>query len=57
MPPDQTFIYTDRLGKRWVDEMRIGSPHNGWHAFTHFNYEICEYDHCPSWCVCDQTLF
>ena len=34
MPPDQTFIYTDRLGKRWVDEMRIGSPHNGWHAFT-----------------------
>ena len=57
MPPDQTFIYTDRLGKRWVDEMRIGSPHNGWHAFTHFNDEICDYDHCPSWCVFDQTLF
>ncbi len=57
MPSDQTFIYTDRLGKRWVDEMRIGSPHNGWHAFTHFSDEICDYDHCPSWCVFDQTLF
>ena len=57
MPADQTFIYTDRLGKRWVDETRIGSPHNGWHAFTHFSDDICDYDHCPSWCVFDQTLF
>ena len=22
-----------------------------------FNDEICDYDHCPSWCVFDQTLF
>lgn len=57
MPQSQCYIYTDRLGKRWIDEMNIGTPHNGWHAFTHFNDNICDYDHCPSWCVFDQTCF
>ncbi|MDR2380431.1 MAG: FAD-binding protein [Bifidobacteriaceae bacterium] len=56
-PPSFSYFNINRLGRRYVDENKMGSPHNGWHTLLHFDDDIDDYDRIPSWCVFDQTCF
>jgi hypothetical protein len=56
-PPSFSYFNVNRLGKRYVDENNMGSPHNGWHTLLHFDDAIDDYDRIPSWCIFDQTCF
>ncbi|MDR3316395.1 MAG: FAD-binding protein [Coriobacteriales bacterium] len=56
-PPSFSYFNVNRLGKRYVDENNMGSPHNGWHTLLHFDDAIDDYDRIPSWCVFDQACF
>ena len=56
-PSGPSYIWVNRLGKRFVDENNTGSPHNGWHTLMSFNDQICDFDRIPTWCVFDQATF
>lgn len=56
-PAGFSYFNVNRLGKRYVDENNMGSPHNGWHTLLHFDDSIDDYDRIPSWCVFDQACF
>ncbi len=56
-PVGPSFIWVNRLGKRFVNEQNTGSPHNGWHTLMSFSDEICDFDRIPTWCVFDQACF
>lgn len=56
-PAGPSYIWVNRLGKRFVDENNTGSPHNGWHTLMSFNDRICDFDRIPTWCVFDQATF
>ena len=56
-PSGPSYIWVNRLGKRFVDENNTGSPHNGWHTLMSFNDRICDFDRIPTWCVFDQATF
>lgn len=56
-PYGYSYIWVNRLGKRYVDENNTGSPHNGWHTLMSFSDQICDFDRIPSWCVFDQATF
>ncbi len=56
-PMGNSYIWVNRLGKRFVSEKNTGSPHNGWHTLMSFNDTICDFDRIPTWCVFDQTCF
>lgn len=55
--PDFSYFVVNRLGKRYVDENKMGTPHNGWHTMLHFDDSIADYDRIPSWTIFDQTCF
>ena len=57
MPAFSYFETLNRLGRRFVDENKIGSPHNGWHTLSSFSDEIDDYDRIPTWCIFDQSCF
>ena len=56
-PGGNSFIWVNRLGKRFVNENNTGSPHNGWHTLMSFSDQICDFDRIPTWCVFDQATF
>ena len=56
-PSGPSYIWVNRLGKRFVDENNTGSPHNGWHTLMSFDDRICDFDRIPTWCVFDQATF
>ena len=56
MPLIQTFICTDRLGKRWSTRC-ASAPAQRMARSRTSTTRFADYDHCPSWCVFDQTLF
>jgi succinate dehydrogenase/fumarate reductase flavoprotein subunit len=56
-PPGFSHLIVNRLGKRYVNENSMGSPHNGWHTLLHFSDDIDDFDRIPSWCVFDETCF
>jgi succinate dehydrogenase/fumarate reductase flavoprotein subunit len=56
-PPGFSYLIVNRLGKRYVNENSMGSPHNGWHTLLHFSDAIDDFDRIPSWCVFDQACF
>ncbi|MEG0620172.1 MAG: FAD-binding protein [Raoultibacter sp.] len=55
--PGFSYFNVNRLGKRYVDENNMGSPHNGWHTLLHFDDAIDDYDRIPTWTVFDQACF
>ena len=55
--PGFSYFNVNRLGKRYVNENSMGSPHNGWHTLLHFDDSIDDYDRIPSWCIFDQSCF
>lgn len=55
--PDFSYFTVNRLGKRYVNENNMGTPHNGWHTLLHFDDSIADYDRIPSWTVFDQSCF
>jgi hypothetical protein len=55
--PAFSYFNVNRLGKRYVNENNMGTPHNGWHTLLHFDDDIADYDRIPTWTVCDQTCF
>ena len=55
--PDFSYFVVNRLGKRYVDENKMGTPHNGWHTLLHFDDSIADYDRIPSWTIFDQNCF
>lgn len=55
--PGFSYFNVNRLGKRYVNENSMGSPHNGWHTLLHFDDAIDDYDRIPSWCIFDQSCF
>ncbi len=56
-PMGNSYIWVNRLGKRFVSEKNTGSPHNGWHTLMSFDDSICDFDRIPTWCVFDQACF
>ena len=56
-PCGNSYIWVNRLGKRFVDENNTGSPHNGWHTLMSFSDAICDFDRIPTWCVFDEATF
>ena len=56
MPANSSFN-VNRLGKRYVNENNMGSPHNGWHTLLSFDDSIDDFDRIPSWGIFDQTCF
>ena len=48
---------SNRLGKRFVNENNMGSPHNGWHTLLSFDDSIADFDRIPSWGIFDQSCF
>ncbi|CAK7023687.1 MAG: Fumarate reductase flavoprotein subunit [Paraeggerthella hongkongensis] len=55
--PGFSYFNVNRLGKRFVDDTAMGSPHNGWHTLLHFDDAIDDYDRIPTWCIFDQSCF
>ena len=55
--PAFSYFNVNRLGRRFVDENKMGSPHNGWHTLLSFSDEIDDYDRIPTWCIFDQSCF
>ena len=55
--PGFSYFNVNRVGKRYVDENSMGSPHNGWHTLLHFDDAIDDFDRIPSWCIFDQSCF
>ncbi|MCL2808014.1 MAG: FAD-binding protein [Coriobacteriia bacterium] len=55
--PDYSYFTVNRLGRRYVNENKMGTPHNGWHTLLSFNDEIADYDRIPSWTIFDQSCF
>ncbi len=55
--PAFSYFAVNRLGKRYVNENNMGSPHNGWHTLLHFDDAIDDYDRIPSWTIFDQSCF
>lgn len=55
--PGFSYFNVNRLGKRYVNENKMGTPHNGWHTLLHFEDEIDDYDRIPTWCIFDQACF
>ncbi|MDR1358569.1 MAG: FAD-binding protein [Coriobacteriales bacterium] len=55
--PGFSYFTVNRMGKRYVNENKMGSPHNGWHTLLSFNDEIADYDRVPSWTIFDQSCF
>ncbi len=55
--PGFSYFNVNRLGKRYVDDTAMGSPHNGWHTLLHFDDAIDDYDRIPTWCIFDQSCF
>ena len=55
--PGFSYFNVNRLGKRYVNENNMGSPHNGWHTLLHFDDAIDDFDRIPSWCIFDQSCF
>lgn len=56
-PKNDAYVHVDRIGRRWHNEKTGASPHVGWHQFTKFDDEICDYAVAPYWVVIDQTGF
>ena len=55
--PANSYFNVNRLGKRYVNENNMGSPHNGWHTLLSFDDSIDDFDRIPSWGIFDQTCF
>ncbi|MEG2746916.1 MAG: FAD-binding protein, partial [Gordonibacter sp.] len=55
--PGFSYFNVNRLGKRFVNENSMGSPHNGWHTLLSFDDVIDDFDRIPSWGIFDQTCF
>ena len=55
--PGFSYFNVNRLGKRYVNENSMGSPHNGWHTLLSFDDSIDDFDRIPSWGIFDQTCF
>lgn len=55
--PAYSYFTVNRLGKRYVNENNMGSPHNGWHTLLHFDDSIDDFDRIPSWTIFDQSCF
>ena len=55
--PGFSYFNVNRLGKRYVNENNMGSPHNGWHTLLSFDDSIDDFDRIPSWGIFDQTCF
>ncbi|MDR2714859.1 MAG: FAD-binding protein [Coriobacteriales bacterium] len=55
--PSFSYFTVNRLGKRYVNEDNMGTPHNGWHTLLHFDDSIADYDRIPSWQIFDQSCF
>ena len=55
--PAFSYFNVNRRGKRYVNEDKMGTPHNGWHTLLSFNDEIADFDRIPTWSVFDQTCF
>ena len=47
--PANSYFNVNRLGKRYVNENNMGSPHNGWHTLLSFDDSIDDFDRIPSW--------
>ena len=43
--PGFSYFNVNRLGKRFVNENNMGSPHNGWHTLLSFDDSIADFDH------------
>ena len=56
-PTTDAYIWVTQQGGRFIDETcgSANAPHNGWHEFTHFNADICDYDCAPLWVIVDQS--
>lgn len=55
--PGFSYFNVNRLGKRFVNENNMGSPHNGWHTLLSFDDSIADFDRIPSWGIFDQSCF
>ena len=55
-PGANSYIWVNRLGKRFVNEKGSGSAHNGWHKLMSFDDAIGDFDRIPTWCVLDQAV-
>ena len=55
--PANSYFNVNRLGKRYVNENNMGSPHNGWHTLLSFDDSIADFDRIPSWGIFDQSCF
>lgn len=55
--PGFSYFNVNRLGRRYVDENKMGSPHNGWHTLLSFSDEIDDFDRIPTWAIFDQSCF
>ena len=55
--PAFSYFNVNRLGKRFVNENNMGSPHNGWHTLLSFDDSIADFDRIPSWGIFDQSCF
>ncbi len=55
--PGFSYFNVNRLGRRFVNENNMGSPHNGWHTLLSFDDAIADFDRIPSWGIFDQSCF
>lgn len=56
-PKSDNYIWVDRIGRRWRNEMSPPHPHVGWHAFEGFDEGICDFVKAPTWVIIDHTVF
>ena len=55
--PAFSYFNVNRLGKRYVNEDKMGTPHNGWHTLLSFDDTIDDFDRIPTWCIFDESCF
>lgn len=55
--PSYSYFDVNRLGTRYINERKRGTPHNGWHGMLSFDDNIADYDRIPSWRIFDQSCF
>jgi succinate dehydrogenase/fumarate reductase flavoprotein subunit len=56
-PKGDAYIWVDRRGNRWRNEIVMPHPHVGWHEFEGFDESICDFGKVPTWAIIDHTAF